>query len=168
MEQLPIIDEEVPELPKGNEPPEVELTPEEQMEFQLRIVKEQQMYLNNSIQATLRGLLNLLTAPGVNENKKNRIKKAIETGVLVGIDYGVDVAKIQMEKKGIYAKYEGHLAASIARAKENGMIIIANNFKNEESNISVGGNNEQSVSSEETSREENKTDKEVETNKEGI
>jgi hypothetical protein len=164
-------------LPESSTP-KVELTPEQQMEFQMRIVKEHQMHLNNSIQATLRGLLNMLTAPGVNENKRNRIKKAIETGVLVGIDYGVDVAKINMEKKGIYAQYEGHLAATIAKAKENGMIIIANNFRKEEENISVGGNNGQGqsassgekTSSEETetsNEENNKIDKEVEINQEG-
>lgn len=152
-----------------------DLSPEEQMEFQMRIVREKQKHTMNSIQATLRGLLNMLTAPNMTGNKQNRIKKAIETGVLVGLDYGVDVMKIKMDEAGIYAKYEGHLGATIAQARENGMIIIANNFRKEEAekqkasepseNISVGGNDEQSNNN---GNEENRsqTDQELQTSSE--
>lgn len=181
-EQLNQITEEtvllpVSETPLTNRIAKVDLSPEEQMDFQIRIVSEKQKHLHDSIQATLRGLLNMLTAPNMTGNKRERIKRCIETGVIVGLDYGVNVSKINMEEKGIFAKYEGFLGSTIARAKENGMIIIAHNFKKEEEakqKISVGGNNEEN---ENNGSEENrsqtdqewKTSLEVETsNQEGV
>lgn len=128
-----------------------DLTPEEQMEFQIRIVKEKQFHLIKSLDATLTGLLNLLTSSGVTQIKRERIKKAIKVGILAGLDYGVDVAGIKMEQKGVFAKYEGFLGSTVARARENGMVIIAHNFKKEEDaklNNPTGGTDEQNINQE--------------------
>lgn len=133
-----------------------DMTPEEQMEFQMRIVEKKQEHLNGAIENTLMGLLNLLTASGVDKVKQARIKKSILTGVMSGLDYGVNVAKYRMEEKGIYAKYEGYLGATIAQARENGMILISYNYRkqeNEKQTQSVGGIDEQSETSEKDNQE---------------
>ena len=114
------------------QPQKVELTPEEQMDFAMKIATEQQKALYTTAKGTLRALLNMLTAPNVNEAKRLRVKQAIETAFIIGLDHGVNVAKQPMTEKGIYAKYEGYFATLIAKIRDNGMIIIAHNYKKEE------------------------------------
>lgn len=109
-----------------------DLTQEEQLEFATKIATEQQKALYVTTKTTIRSLLNMLTAPGVDENKKAIIKSVIETGIMVGLDHGVNVGNFPMREKNIYAKYEGYLATMIAKVRDNGMILIAQNYKKEE------------------------------------
>lgn len=139
-----------------------DMSPEEQLDFQMQIVEKKQEHLNGAIENTIMGLLNLLTAQGVDKVKQARIKKSILTGIMSGLDYGVNVAKYRMEEKGIYAKYEGYLGATIAQARENGMILISYNYRKQENeklnasdeqNQSVGGIDEQSKDNQEDNQE---------------
>lgn len=109
-----------------------EVTPEQELDNAIKVATMHQVALNQLIQLGIRNYVAELMAANKSFNEKQAIAKSLERAILAGLDYGVDVSKPQLMQKGPLAKVENSFAAHIARAKENGMILTARNYEQEE------------------------------------
>lgn len=111
------------------------LTPEEQKESTMKIIRYQQKALSELVVLDLRNFLSALVAPNVNAAKRKQIRESIERALVMGFDYGVDVVNPTLREHGELGKLECSFAAHMARLKENGMLIIADNMSKEEQKL---------------------------------
>ncbi len=135
-------------------------TPEEIADQSMKIIRMNQIALNNLVVLDLRNLLNALTAPNTSGAERKQIRESIERALVMGFDYGVDIINPKLREHGNLGKLECSFAAHLARLKENGMIIIADNMaKKEKETLEAGkgkdGNNETQSNEESVSVEAN-------------
>lgn len=107
---------------------EVTLTPEQELDNNIKVATMHQVALNQLVQLGIRNYIAQITSPKISGAERRVLALSLERAVLAGLDYGVDVAKISLPQKGNYAKQENSFAAHIARAKENGMVLTAYNY----------------------------------------
>jgi hypothetical protein len=137
-------------------------SPEEVQDQSMKIIRMNQVALNNLVVLDLRNLLSALTAPNTNQAERKQIKESIERAIVMGFDYGVDVVNPTLREHGTLGKLECSFAAHLARLKENGMIIIADNMAKKEKELeqlsAKGENgNEESKESVEDNSQSNET-----------
>jgi hypothetical protein len=109
-----------------------EISQEQKLEESIKIATVHQKALDNMVRLDLRNYLNMLTSSGVSGNKKLQIIQSLERAIMAGLDYGVGVSNQGILDKGPLAKLEASMAAHVARIRENSMLLIANNLKNNE------------------------------------
>lgn len=112
-----------------------EVTVEQQAESTMKIIRMQQQALSDLVVLDLRNFLLALTAPNVNAAKRKEIRESIERALVMGFDYGVDIVKPTLREHGNLGKLECAFAAHMARLKENGMLIIADNMSKQEKEL---------------------------------
>jgi hypothetical protein len=84
------------------------------------------------IRLDIRNFLNLLTASGTTGNMQKQIKESIERAIIMALDYGTEILNPKLLEHGKLGKLEQSFAAHIAKCKENGMLLIANNLHNKQ------------------------------------
>lgn len=112
--------------------PDVELTPEQQMETARKVAVMNQKALAQLIKLDIRNYLNNLTAPGVNGNMQKQIKESIERAILFSFDFGINVTNADLAESGKLARQENALAAHLVRLRENSMLLLADNLRKQE------------------------------------
>ncbi len=112
--------------------PDVELTPEQQMEAARKVAIMNQKALAQLIKLDIRNYLNNLTAPGVNGNMQKQIKESIERAILFSFDFGINVTNAGIAESGKLARQENALAAHLVRLRENSMLLLADNMRKQE------------------------------------
>jgi hypothetical protein len=112
--------------------PDVELTPEQQMETARKVAVMNQKALAQLIKLDIRNYLNNLTAPGVNGNMQKQIKESIERAILFSFDFGINVTNADLAESGKLARQENALAAHLVRLRENSMLLLADNMRKQE------------------------------------
>jgi hypothetical protein len=105
------------------------LTASQQLDNSIKIATMQQVALNQLVQLGIRNYIGEMCRPKLSGAERVAVAKSLERAILAGLDYGVDVAKVNLDQKGKFAKVENSFAAHIARCKENGMILTAYNFE---------------------------------------
>lgn len=127
MEELQAATEvEITELPSGG--PTVPKSNEENVENAIKFITFEQKALYNMIRLDIRNYLNLLTAHGTTGNMQKQIKESMERAIVMAMDYGTEVLNPVLQDHGRLGKLEQAFAAHLAKSKENGMLIIANNM----------------------------------------
>ena len=106
----------------------------EQLDKALQYVRYEQLALYDLIRLDIRNLLTMLTAHGTNENQRRQIRESIERAIIMSLDYGTNVLNPPLREHGALGKLESAFAAHLARCKENGMVLIANNMRLEQEN----------------------------------
>ena len=112
--------------------PDVELTPEQQMETARKVAVMNQKALAQLIKLDIRNYLNNLTAPGVNGNMQKQIKESIERAILFSFDFGINVTNAGIAESGKLARQENAMAAHLVRLRENSMLLLADNMRKQE------------------------------------
>lgn len=117
-------------LPTGAAPiaPNMEQT----MESTIKYLEMQQKALYQMIRLDVRNFLNLLTAHGTTGNMQKQIKESIERAIIMALDFGTEVLNPQLREHGALGKLECSFAAHLAKCKENGLLLIANNMQKQE------------------------------------
>lgn len=134
IESLEAAVEAAPEIAAVEKPQET-LTPEQQMETTIKILKLQQKALSDLVVLDIRNLLKMLTAPGITESTRKQIRESIERAIVMGFDYGVEVVNPVLREHGALGKLEVSFAAHMARLKENGMVLIADSMSKKDEEL---------------------------------
>ena len=112
--------------------PDVELTPEQQMETAHKVAVMNQKALSQLIKLDIRNYLNNLTASGVDGNMKKQIKESLERAIVFSFDFGINVTNAGIAESGKLARQENALAAHLVRLRENSMLLLADNMRKQE------------------------------------
>lgn len=112
--------------------PDVELTPEQQMETARKVAVMNQKALSQLIKLDIRNYLNNLTASGVDGNMKKQIKESIERAIVFSFDFGINVTNAEIAESGKLARQENAFAAHLVRLRENSMLLLADNMRKQE------------------------------------